>query len=41
MKKLAFIYTPPFKSFLFVQKTIKKEVVYGNNTLGGELSFTS
>lgn len=43
MKKLTCDYTPPVFTFLFVQQINRKELdlVYGYDTLGGEVSFTS
>jgi len=41
MKIITFDYTPPVFLFLFSKMKIRKEQRYGNNTLGGGLSFTS
>lgn len=41
MRKITYDYTPPIFTFLFAMKTHRKELVYGNDILGGEIFFTA
>jgi hypothetical protein len=43
MKKLNFDYTPPVNTLLFIQQRSRRklDLVYGYDTLGGEVPFTS
>lgn len=41
MRKIIIDYTPPVMDFLFYLRKRKDNIIYGKNTLGGAISFTS